>query len=114
MQSAKLILTEVVPPPSYLESLSKNDGISEEKKKQVAKNFESVLVNKILEQMKNTIADWGLEKDETCKQVNGIFWLYLARDIANNGGFGLWKDIYQFLTNSEQTNTARNSLDSNV
>ena len=111
MDSVKLTLTEPVSPPAMLEYLNKSRlyGISEEKKKQVAKDFESVLLNKLLDEMKNSIVDWGLDKDAASKQIQGIFWLYLARDIANNGGLGLWKDIYQSLTNGEHANTAQQS-----
>ena len=116
-----MILTQPVLPPSLLESLSGTtsrisnlrklepgeiDSISEEKKKQIAKDFESILLTKLLDEMKNTIGDWGFDKDGAAKQIQGIFWLYLASDIANNGGLGLWKDIYQFLTNADQANTA--------
>ncbi len=116
MNSTKLILTEPVSPPTMLEHLdqSRLKSISEEKKKQVAKDFESVLLNKLLDEMKNSIVDWGLEKDAASKQTQGIFWLYLGRDIANNGGLGLWKDIYQFLSNTEQTNTVQQSVDDQV
>jgi len=111
MDSAKLILTEPVSPPTLLEQLDKSrlKNISEEKKKQVAKDFESVLLTKLLDEMKNSIVDWGLDKDAASKQIHGIFWLYLARDVANNGGLGLWKDIYQFLSNAEQANTVQQS-----
>ncbi len=128
MDSTKLILTGAVPPSSLPENLSetlfykkiakwepgKIDGVSEERKKQIAKDFESVLISKLLDEMKNTIGDWGFDKDETSKQVQGIFWLYLARDIANNGGFGMWKDIYQFLTNPDRANTTTGTLDGNI
>ena len=114
MDSAKLILTETVPPPSQLQNLGKIDGIPEEKKEQLAKDFESVLIHKLLDQMKDTIGEWGLEEDGTSKQMKGIFWLYLAGDIANNGGFGMWKDIYQFLTDLDRTDTAGESLDNNL
>jgi len=128
MDSAKSILTQTVLPPNLLENLSgtafckeiakwqrgKIDGVSEEQKKQIAKDFESVLIGKLLDEMKNTIGDWGFEKDGACKQVQGIFWLYLARDIANNGGFGLWKDIYQALTNCDRTDRTTESLDKNI
>jgi len=128
MDSIKLILTGAVPPPSLLEDLGgtlfykkiakcepgKIDGVSEERKKQIAKDFESVLISKLLDEMKNTIGGWGFDKDETSKQVQGIFWLYLARDIANNGGFGMWKDIYQFLTNPDQANITTETLDRNI
>jgi len=111
MDSVKLILTEPVSPPALLEQLDKSmlSSISEEKKKQAAKDFESVLLNKLLDEMKNSIVDWGSEKDGASKQIQGIFWLYLARDIANNGGLGLWKDIYQSLTNAEHANAAQKS-----
>jgi Rod binding domain-containing protein len=116
MDSVKLILTEPVSPPTLLDQLDKSrlsvrspqdKNISEEKKKQVAKDFESVLLTKLLDEMKNSIVEWGLDKDAASKQIHGIFWLYLARDVANNGGLGLWKDIYQFLSNAEQANTVQ-------
>jgi Rod binding domain-containing protein len=113
MDNAKLILTEPISPPAPLEHLNKSEfnNIPEERKKQIAKDFESVLLNKMLDQMKNTIGNWGFEKDGPCNQIQGIFWLYLARDIANNGGIGLWKDIHQYLTNADQSNTAGKPLD---
>lgn len=113
MDSAKLILTEPVPAPSRPEHLRQSgvDGASGEKKKQIARDFESVLLNKLLDQMSNSVGDWGFDKDGASQQIQGIFWLYLARDIANKGGMGLWKDIYQTLTGPEQAKTAANSLD---
>lgn len=113
MDSGKLILTEPISPPAMLENLNKSDfnNIPEEKKEQIAKDFESVLLNKLLDQMKNSIGNWGFEKDGYSNQVQGIFWLYLARDIANNGGIGLWKDIHKCLTNTNQSNTAGKPLD---
>ena len=116
MDSVKLILTEPVSPPSLLEQLDKSrlNSISEEKKEQVAKDFESVLLTKLLDEMKKSIVDWGSEKDGASKQIHGIFWLYLGRDIANNGGLGLWKDIYKSLSNAEQTNTVQQSVDNQL
>ena len=109
MDSTKLILTEPVSPPALLERLDKSrlNSLSEEKKKQVAKDFESVLLSKLLDEMKNSIVDWASDKDAASKQIHGIFWLYLARDVANNGGLGLWKDIYKFLSDSEQASTVQ-------
>ena len=116
MDSTKLILTEPVSPPTILEHLdqSRLKSIPEAKKKQVAKDFESVLLDKLLEEMKNSITNWGLEKDAASKQTEGIFWLYLGRDIANNGGLGLWKDIYKYLSNAEQTNPVQQSVDDQI
>lgn len=89
---------------------NKVDEPSEEKKKQVAKDFESVLLNRLLDVMKDTIGDWGFDKDGASDQIQGLFWLHLARDIANKGGFGLWKDIYQFLSSADQANATVESL----
>ena len=79
----------------------KLDNASEAKKIQVAKDFESLLLNSLLSQMKDTIGNWGFEKDGASEQVNGIFWLYLARDIADKGGLGLWKNIYNSMPGNE-------------
>jgi len=113
MDSAKLILTESVSPPVPLENFQTAGlkNVSEEKRKQIARDFESVLINKMLDEMKNSIGSWGFEKDGPSNQIQGIFWLYLARDIGNNGGLGLWKDIYQFMTNADHSNTSGKSLD---
>jgi len=116
MDSAKMILTEPVSPPAPLGNLRKSDlnNIPEDKKMQIAKDFESVLLNKMLDEMKNSIGNWGFEKDGASNQVQGIFWMYLARDVANNGGIGLWKDIHQFLTNADSANPAGTSLDGQI
>lgn len=116
MDSAKLILTESVQPPMLLGQLetSKLSGVSEEEKQQIAKDFESVLLNKLLDVMNSTIGDWGFEKENSFTQVQSIFSMFLAQDIASNGGLGLWEDIYGFLTDADNTETAEQSLDRQV
>ena len=116
MDSSKLVLTEAVLPPSPLAKLEcvKMEGFSEEKKEQIAKDFESVLVSRLLNEMKGAIGEWGFEEDGVSAQVEGMFWLYLAGEVANNGGFGLWKDIYDFLTDVEQANITTLSLDKSL
>ena len=116
MDSAKLILTEPVLPPTPLGQLETSglDSISDEDKKQVAKDFESVLLNKLLDDMQQTIGDWGFEKDGPFKQVQGIFFLYLARDLANHGGIGLWKDIFGFLSRTDHNSTTVDSLEASL
>jgi len=70
---------------------------SEEQKKQIAKDFESVLLTKLFDQVQESLGRWDLEEDSAAPQVQGLFWLYLAGDVADKGGFGLWKEIYQHL-----------------
>jgi hypothetical protein len=78
---------------------------SDEQKQQAAKDFESVLLTKLFDQVQESIGGWGGldEEDGAASQVHGLFWLYLARDVADKGGLGLWKDIYQHLTQMEGT-----------
>ena len=104
MDSANLILTGPISLPAPLRNLNKVDGIPEQKKEQIAKDFESILLSRLLDEMKNSIGDWGFEESASSEQIQGIFWLHLARHLANNGGLGMWRDIYQNLPNLEQTN----------
>lgn len=104
MDCANLILTEPVSLPALPGNLNKADNISEQKKEQVAKDFESILLGKLLDEMKSSIGDWGLEESAASEQIQGIFWLYLGRHLADNGGLGMWKDIHETLTNTDQTN----------
>jgi Rod binding domain-containing protein len=79
------------------QGVTTNVDRTDEKKQQVAKDFESVLLNRLFDQVQQTISSLNPEEDGTSQQVQGLFWLYLARDAADKGGFGLWKDIYQHL-----------------
>jgi len=100
-----LLLSEAVPSAYLLNRGEQTCAASQVRKIQAAKDFESVLITKLLDEMKRTIVDWGLEKDDVSKQVYDIFWLYLARGIADEGGFGLWKEIYRSLSRSDQSDT---------
>jgi Rod binding domain-containing protein len=66
----------------------------DERRKKVAKDFESVFLHELLKKMEDTIPDSGMGGEMT-KQTKGMYWFYMAQDIADKGGFGLWKDIYE-------------------
>ena len=83
---------------------------SEQKKIQVAKDFESILINHLLDEMKNTVGSWGFEKDSASGQIDGLFWLNLSKEISDQGGFGLWKDIYKNMPGNEQEQQTGNSI----
>jgi Rod binding domain-containing protein len=105
MDASKLLLTEPVLPPAELR-LSNTDRLSDEKKMQAAKDFESLLINKLLDEMKNTITDWDGDEDGASQQIQSIFNLYLSQHIADNGGLGLWKDIYNSMDLAADKNIA--------
>lgn len=60
----------------------------------VAKDFESVLLHKLMETMQESVPESGLLDGGMTKQVQGIFWFHMAQEMSRHGGVGLWKDIY--------------------
>jgi Rod binding domain-containing protein len=84
---------------------------SDEQKIQLAKDFESVLLMRLFKQVKESIGHWGFEQDGGSDQVQGLFWHFLAQDVADKGGFGLWQDIYQTFKDMESAANARGSVD---
>ncbi len=60
-----------------------------------AKDFESVLLYKLMEEMSRTVPESDLFSSGTTKQVEGIFWFYLAQEVAKQGGLGVWRGIYK-------------------
>jgi Rod binding domain-containing protein len=81
------------------------NAVSETKKQQVAKDFESVLITNLLNDVENAIGKWGFDEEGVSTQIKGMFGLFLGRALAAEGGFGFWKGIYQFLDDTNQTNS---------
>jgi len=67
---------------------------------QAAKDFESVLIHQLMQEMSRTIPDSELTGSGASKQMQGIFWSFLAEEVADSGGLGLWRDIQQYCTGS--------------
>lgn len=80
---------------------------------EAAKEFESVILTRLLDEMKNTIGDWGLEKDSATKQIEGIFWNHLAQDLGDQGGMGLWRQMVASFNQPDSTNPNQ-LLDTNL
>ena len=78
-----------------------------------AKDFESVLIHKIMEQMQRTIPESGLLDNGITKQVQGIFWFHLAQEVADNGGMGLWRDIHRNVFGPAGAETAAQAVEPN-
>jgi hypothetical protein len=121
MNGSDLLLTTPVTPPSPLEQAAagktgniKSSGVAsadDKKTEKVSKDFESVLLTKVLDEMKNTIGNGLGEEEAGSEQVKGLFWLYLARDMSDKGGLGLWKDLNRFFKDMQKTETPAQSLD---
>jgi Rod binding domain-containing protein len=128
MNGADLILTTPVMPPSPLEETAGGGltGVTgraqsvcaksadAKKTEQLAKDFESVLLTQLVDKMKDTVGQWGFEEEAAAGQVKGLFWLFLARDVADKGGLGLWKDLSRFFTDLQNKSAPAQSLDENL
>lgn len=88
------------------------DAPAEAGQKQVAKDFESVLLTKLFDQVQESIGGWDVdEEDGASQQVQGLFWLHLAQDVADKGGLGLWREIYQNLRHKTAPGAAGEQID---
>ena len=107
MDISRTILTEAVLPPEILPNVKEIENAPDEQKKKLARDFESLLIGKLLDEMGNTVGDWGEDDDQVFGQIKGIFNLYLSQHIGGNGGFGLWREIYESLSRLEQKGNGR-------
>jgi Rod binding domain-containing protein len=111
MDGSDLILTAPIMPSSPMDetagllskaaaqqNVSANGLADSQKTEKLAKDFESVLLTKLFDTMKETVNQFNDEEDSAGGQVQGLFWLCLARDVADKGGLGLWKDLQRFFT----------------
>ena len=115
MEAMKLILNQPITKPALLDVQKTTDGLHDaDKKEEYSKKFEAVFIQRLFEEMKNTVVNWDEEKDGTSQQIDGLFWMKLAEGIADKGGFGMWKDIYQHFTKLEQADSAAGLLDKNL
>jgi len=93
---------------------SQSADTSVDKKEELAKGFESLLIGKLLDEVQKTIGKFSIVEDEASKQVNGIFWHFLGQEMSENGGFGLWKDIYKSFEQIEEGNATNTKLDEKI
>jgi peptidoglycan hydrolase FlgJ len=59
----------------------------------VAHDFESVLLQKVFDEMRKTVPESGLLESAEGEQIQGLFWTFMAQDVADHGGIGLWKEL---------------------
>ncbi|HEG43145.1 MAG TPA: hypothetical protein ENH94_03755 [Phycisphaerales bacterium] len=101
-----------------LGEMLQSEGIDmeDEKRKEVARNFEGVFLHQILEKMKDTIPESDLE-DSSSKQIKSMYWSFMSDALADQGGFGLWEKIYEQMPGAKsQTmgNVAEQGLGANT
>jgi len=80
-------------------------------KQKLAKDFESLLVTRLLNEVKASISASSFDEDAGSDQIHGMFWSFLAEDVSEKGGFGLWQEIYQNLKDMEGGEAAGELMD---
>jgi Rod binding domain-containing protein len=73
------------------QSIAKGDDVKQVEK--LAKDFEGVLLNKLMDEMQKTIPDSGLLSSPATKQMKGMFWMFLSQSLADKGGIGLARQL---------------------
>jgi len=58
-----------------------------------ARDFEAVLLHRLMEAMRQTVPEAGLLSSPATRQMESLFWFYLSQEVARKGGIGLWKDL---------------------
>lgn len=85
------------------------------KKMKVAKDFESILLGQLMNQMKETIGESGLLEDGSSKQIQDMFWTFLSEDVADKGGLGLWENVYKTMSpDMEKKQTSEGIVNTNT
>lgn len=102
MEPGELLKIPIQGPMEHRNLPSREERIDpdDERRKQVARDFESVLIYQLMKTMRATIPESGLFDDSTRAQFQDMFWQFLSQDVSGNGGIGLWKNIYAQMSKS--------------
>ena len=82
----------------------------DQKRMKVAKNFEAIVIGQILETMKQTIPESDIE-DSTSNQVHSMYWSFLGDALSEQGGFGLWEQIYESMPKDQPVEQVEPNLE---
>ena len=75
-----------------------NKNVSEAKLQKACREFESIFINHMLKTMRSTVDEGGLIENSNASQIiKSMFDENLARGIAQGGGIGLAKIMFEYL-----------------
>ena len=66
-----------------------------ERAREAAAGFESAFLHRLLDAMRATIPDAGLFESSSMGQYEDMFFFHLAETVAEHGGLGLGRQVYQ-------------------
>lgn len=94
-------LAATPPPPALSEAAPASDH---DKLARAAQDFESLLLTRLLNEMKETVGTWSGEKDSATRQIHGLFWMQMAQTLADQGGLGLGRQMLDALESPTAAN----------
>lgn len=94
-----------------VQRLLQGDGRDTAKVLRAAQDFESVLLHRLFEEMRRTIPKADLLDSGTSDQIEGLFWMYLAQHMADQGGIGLSKALAEQMARTASTAEAKPTLE---
>lgn len=78
-----------------------NETVQQEKLKKAARDFESVFLHQVMSVMKDTVPNEDPE-DSSSEQIQGMYWSFMAEAVGEEGGIGLWKDLYSTMARQQK------------
>ncbi len=84
----------------------------QEKLKKVAHDFESVFVHQVMSVMKDTVPD-DEHEDSSSEQIQGMYWSFMAQAVGDEGGIGMWKDLYSMMSRQQKAGSIEPETDGN-
>ncbi len=85
-------------------ALKSTDNATPEQLKKVAQDFEGVLIEKLMQEMKKTIPESEMFSGAGMEQIQDMFWSFLSEEVSQNGGIGLAQGLYRDLCRSAGVN----------
>ena len=85
--------------PEIQPSVDKIDS-EDERRKQAARDFESIFLHQLFSVMQQTIPESDME-DSSSGQIKSMYWSFMAQAVADQGGLGLWKQVYEQMPKAE-------------
>jgi len=89
-----------VPSLNAIQGLSDKAQADSEQIKEFARDFESVFISNLLDQMSASVDSLNEDKDGAAKQIDGIFRMQLAQNLSEHGSLGLAKSIQQYVSHT--------------
>ena len=62
------------------------------------KQFEGVLLHRLIGAMRESVPDGGLFEDPSGKQMQDLFWFQMTEEMTRQGGLGMWKQLARQLS----------------